>query len=126
MSNENNTDLTTGSVSNHLRRLAIPAATGMLFHTLYNIVDIYFAGRLSTESQAGMAIGYLTFFFLVSFGFGLNGAMASLVGNAIGRKDSKTLEELTTILEVCIKQKLKPLKIYWHLQKKKKKYWQIS
>ena len=38
----------------------------------------------------------------------------------------KTLEELTTILEVCIKQKLKPLKIYWHLQKKKKNYWQIS
>ena len=97
MSNENDTDLTMGSVSNHLRRLAIPAATGMLFHTLYNIVDIYFAGRLSTDSQAGMAIGYLTFFFLVSFGFGLNGAMASLVGNAIGRKDTKTSEELTII-----------------------------
>ena len=97
MLNENGADLTTGSVSNHLRRLAIPAATGMLFHTLYNIVDIYFAGKLSTESQAGMAIGYLTFFFLVSFGFGLNGAMASLVGNAIGKKDTKTAAELTII-----------------------------
>ena len=68
MSDESSIDLTTGSVSSHLKRLAIPAATGMLFHTLYNIVDIYFAGRLSTNSQAGMAIGYLVFFFLVSFG----------------------------------------------------------
>ena len=97
MSAKNTADLTTGSVSGHLRRLAIPAATGMLFHTLYNIVDIYFAGRLSTESQAGMAIGYLTFFFLVSFGFGLNGAMASLVGNAIGEKDKKTTQKLVII-----------------------------
>ena len=97
MSAKNTADLTTGSVSGHLRRLAIPAATGMLFHTLYNIVDIYFAGRLSTESQAGMAIGYLTFFFLVSFGFGLNGAMASLVGNAIGEKDKKTTQKLIII-----------------------------
>ena len=94
MSDESSIDLTVGSVSSHLRRLAIPAAIGMLFHTLYNIVDIYFAGRLSTNSQAGMAIGYLVFFFLVSFGFGLNGAMASLVGNALGSNNKRLAKEL--------------------------------
>ena len=39
---------------------------------------------------------YLTFFFLRTYAL-FNSAMASLVGNAIGRKDSKTLEELTII-----------------------------
>ena len=56
MSDESSIDLTTGSVSSHLKRLAIPAATGMLFHTLYNIDDIYFPVSLSTNSKAGNAI----------------------------------------------------------------------
>ena len=41
-------DLTTGPMAQHFRNLAIPAAMGMLFSTLYNVVDVYFAGLLST------------------------------------------------------------------------------
>jgi Na+-driven multidrug efflux pump len=54
-------DLTVGPMSEHFRRLAIPAALGMVFNTLYNMVDIYFAGRLATSSQAGLAIGFMVF-----------------------------------------------------------------
>lgn len=52
-------DLVTGSIGSHFRTLAVPAAIGMLFNTLYNIVDIFFAGLLSTDAQAGLAIGHL-------------------------------------------------------------------
>ena len=45
-------DLTVGPMALHFRRLAIPAALGMLFATLYNVVDVYFAGRLSTEGAS--------------------------------------------------------------------------
>lgn len=55
-------DLTTGPMVLHFKNLAIPAALGMLFATLYNVVDVYYAGRLSTEAQAGLAIGYQAFF----------------------------------------------------------------
>ena len=80
-------DLTSGSIFQHLRRLAIPAALGMLFHTLYNIVDVYFAGMISTSAQAGLSLGYLVYFFIAAFGFGISAAMAGLLGNALGRKD---------------------------------------
>ncbi len=50
-------DLTTGPMVLHFKNLAIPAALGMLFATLYNVVDVYYAGRLSTEAQAGLALG---------------------------------------------------------------------
>ena len=70
-------DLTSGSISKHLRILALPAALGMLFHTLYNITDVYFSGLLSTNAQAGLSLGYLTYFFIAAFGFGLNAAMAA-------------------------------------------------
>ncbi|MDA8747956.1 MATE family efflux transporter, partial [Litoreibacter sp.] len=80
-------DLTSGPINGHFRRLAIPAAIGMLFSTLYNIVDTYYAGYFGSQAQAGLAVGFQAFFVLVSVGFGLGSAMSALVGNAKGRKD---------------------------------------
>ena len=37
-------NLTIGPMALHFRALALPAAFGMLFATLYNIVDVYYAG----------------------------------------------------------------------------------
>jgi putative MATE family efflux protein len=80
-------DLTEGPISGHFRTLAVPAAMGMLFSTLYNVVDVYFAGQLSTDAQAGLAIGFQAFFIMMAVGFGTGSAMSALVGNARGRKD---------------------------------------
>ena len=81
-------DLTTGPMALHFRTLAIPAAFGMLFTTLYNVVDVYYAGLLSTDAQAGLAIGYQAFFILMAVGFGLSSALSTLVSNAKGSGDS--------------------------------------
>jgi len=87
-------DLTAGSIAGHFRRLAIPAALGMLFTTLYNVVDVYFAGKIGTDAQAGLAIGFQAFFVLVAVAFGLSSAMSSLVGNARGAKDNRMARRL--------------------------------
>jgi len=83
-------DLTTGPIAGHFRTLAIPAAMGMLFTTLYNVVDVYFAGQISTDAQAGLAIGFQAFFIMMAVGFGISAAMSALVGNARGKKDDDT------------------------------------
>ena len=77
-------DLTTGSLPLHFRRLAVPAAIGMVFTTLYNVVDVFFAGLIGTAAQAGLAISFQAFFLFITFGFGLSAAMTALAGNAIG------------------------------------------
>ncbi len=87
-------DLTTGPMADHFRRLAIPAALGMLFTTLYNVVDVYFAGQLGTQAQAGLAIGFQAFFILIAVAFGLSSAMSALVGNARGAKDNRAARRL--------------------------------
>ncbi|WP_299028256.1 MATE family efflux transporter [uncultured Sulfitobacter sp.] len=87
-------DLTTGPLSGHFRRLAIPAAIGMLFSTLYNVVDTFYAGFFGTQAQAGLAVGFQAFFILVAIGFGLSSAMSALVGNAKGRKDDAEARHL--------------------------------
>ncbi|MGB7317538.1 MAG: MATE family efflux transporter [Planktotalea sp.] len=87
-------DLTTGSIGSHFRTLAVPAALGMLFTTLYNVVDVYFAGQIGTQAQAGLAIGFQAFFVLIAVAFGLSSAMSALVGNARGAKDSRSARRL--------------------------------
>lgn len=82
-----NFDLTEGSIAQHFKKIAIPAAIGMVFTTLYNVVDVFYAGLLSTDAQAGLAIAFQVFFVLIALGIGLGSAMSALVGNALGAKD---------------------------------------
>jgi len=88
MKNRREYDLTEGPMSGHFWRLAVPAAMGMLFATLYNVVDVFYAGMLSTEAQAGLAIGFQAFFVFMAIGFGLSSAMSALVSNAKGAKNT--------------------------------------
>ena len=104
-----NDDLTTGPMLTHFKNLAIPAAFGMLFATLYNVVDVFYAGQLSTEAQAGLAIGYQAFFILMAIGFGLGSALSALVSNAKGAKDAEQTRRLAAqglsygvIVTVCL------------------------
>ncbi|MBE1285200.1 MAG: MATE family efflux transporter [Rhodobacteraceae bacterium] len=83
-------DLTAGPIAGHFRALALPAALGMLFSTLYNVVDMYFAGLLSTDAQAGLTMGFQVFFILVSVGIGLSAAMGALVGTALGQRNARS------------------------------------
>ncbi|WP_372574795.1 MATE family efflux transporter [Ruegeria jejuensis] len=87
-------DLTRGPISGHFRALAIPGAIGMVFNTLYNIVDMFFAGLLSTSAQAGLALGFQAFFLAISVGIGLGAAMSALVGNALGAGETRKARRL--------------------------------
>ena len=89
-----NDDLTQGPMREHFITLAIPAALGMLFATLYNVVDTFFAGRISTEAQAGLAIGFQAFFILMAVGFGLQSALSALVSNEKGSGNRKAARGL--------------------------------
>ena len=45
-------DLLKDKIPQLVRKLALPAMIGMLFQTLYNIVDTFFAGKISPEALA--------------------------------------------------------------------------
>ena len=92
-----NLDLSKGSIAGHFRTLAVPGAVSMLFSTLYNIVDMFFAGLLSTSAQAALALGFQAFFIAMAVGLGLGSAMAALVGNSLGEKDHRS--SLTTAVQ---------------------------
>ncbi|MDI3335735.1 MATE family efflux transporter [Defluviimonas aestuarii] len=87
-------NLRQGPIPGHFRALAVPAAIGMVFTTLYNVVDMWFAGLLSTTALAGLSITFQVFFILIAFGVGLGSAMSALVGNALGADDTESAKRI--------------------------------
>ena len=80
-------DLTRGSLARHIRRIAVPASIGYFFNTMYNAVDTYFAGILSTEALAALSISFPVFFILIAMGTGLGTGSTALIANALGEGD---------------------------------------
>ena len=62
-------DLTTGSIPRHIIRLAMPMALGMLFQTLYYLVDLYFVARLGDAAVAGVSAAGNVQFIIMSLLF---------------------------------------------------------
>ena len=69
-----------------LRRVTIPASVGSLFQTFYNLVDTWFAGRISAEAIGAIAKSFPIYFSIIAVGVGLGAATNALIGNSIGEK----------------------------------------
>ncbi len=80
-------DLTSGPLTVHLRAMVGPAALGMVFTTLYNVVDTFYSGWISTDAQAGLSVSFSVFMVLTAFGFGLSQGASALIGRAMGARD---------------------------------------
>ncbi|MEM9604969.1 MAG: MATE family efflux transporter [Pseudomonadota bacterium] len=76
--------LTEGSVVHHLIRLAIPAAMGMVFNTLYNLTDFWFAGMLSDAALAGVSIAGSVFFLIIGIGAGMQSGTTAMIASEVG------------------------------------------
>jgi len=80
------TSLTHKPIPLLLRQLAIPSSLGMLFNTLYNIVDTYYAGLISTEALAALSASSFLFFFIIGMAYGGTSALTALIGHAYGKQ----------------------------------------
>jgi putative MATE family efflux protein len=87
-------DLTSAPIPALIRRLAIPAGTGFFFNTMFNVVDIWYGGRLSTTALAAMSLSFPVFFILLAIGTGVSTGATALIGNALGRGNREEARQL--------------------------------
>lgn len=80
-------DLTEGSIPRHVLRLAAPIAAGMLFQTLYYLVDLYFVSRLGDAAIAGVSTGGNLQFVVIAATQVLGVGTMTLIAHAVGRRD---------------------------------------
>jgi putative MATE family efflux protein len=76
--------LTTEPIPELVRRVAIPASIGFFFNTMYNVVDTYFAGLISTQALASLSLSLPVFFIIIAMGTGVSTGATALIANALG------------------------------------------
>ncbi len=82
-------DLLKDNIPKLVRKLAFPAMVGTLFQTLYNVVDTFFAGKISPEALSALSKSFPIYFIIIATSIGVTVAGTSLIGNSIGEKDNK-------------------------------------
>jgi putative MATE family efflux protein len=80
-------DLTQGSITGHIIKLAIPIVVGMLFQTLYFLVDLYFVARIGDAAIAGVSAGGTLTFVVMALTQVLGVGTVALIAQAVGRQD---------------------------------------
>jgi putative MATE family efflux protein len=80
-------DLVKDPIPRLIRHIAVPASVGFFFHTMYNVVDTFFAGLDSTDALAALAASFPIFFIIIALGSGIGQGATALIANAIGQND---------------------------------------
>jgi putative MATE family efflux protein len=67
-----------------VREITVPASVGFLFNTLYNVVDTYFGGLISTQALASLSLSFPVFFIIIAMGTGISTGATALIATALG------------------------------------------
>ncbi len=79
--------LTTGPIPKHIRNIALPMSIGFFFNTMYNVVDSFYAGQVSTTALAALALSFPVFFIIIAVSEGIARGASALIANAIGAEN---------------------------------------
>lgn len=80
-------DLTTGSLTRHLLTSASYTLVGMVFQTLYILIDLYWVGRLGTTAVAAVGVSGNVMFLVLAGSQMLGVGTTTLVSHATGQQD---------------------------------------
>ncbi len=67
-----------------LARLAVPVGTGFFFNTMFNVVDTFYGGLISTRALAALSLSFPLFFIILAIGAGTSMGSTALIGHALG------------------------------------------
>jgi len=81
---ENEIHLTTQPIAKLIRQIAIPVSIGLFFHTMFNVVDTFYGGLISTQTVAALSLSFPVFFIIIAMGAGFSTGTTALIGNALG------------------------------------------
>ncbi len=87
--------LTSQPIPGLIRQLAVPASVGFFFNTMYNMVDTYFAGLISTGALAALSLSFPVFFIVVAMGSGLGTGATALMATALGANRREEARQLS-------------------------------
>lgn len=79
--------MTESPVPQLVLRLAVPTIVCMMVTALYNVVDAFFVGHLSTEATAGIGISFAYMTFIQAVGFFFGHGSGNYISRQLGRRN---------------------------------------
>lgn len=93
-------DLTRGNIVKQILIMGLPTALGFSFQMFYDIVDIYWIGKISTKAIAGVGIFSTVFWVVEALNEIIGVSSISLISQSFGKKDynrtNKAIEQTIT------------------------------
>jgi putative MATE family efflux protein len=86
--------LTEGSILKALITISIPIILSNLLQTMYQVIDTFWVGRLSTEAVAAVSLSFPITFLLIALGGGLPIAGTVLIAQYKGKGDEKMMNHV--------------------------------
>lgn len=80
-------DFTTTPLPILIRQIALPSSIGMIFNTLFNVIDTYYGGLVSTTALAALSLSFPVFFIILSVGMGMGTGATALISSSLGSGD---------------------------------------
>lgn len=75
-------------------RMAWPTVVSMLVIAMYNIIDAFFVGHISTEATAGVGVSFAYMTFINAFGFFFGHGSGNYISTALGAKKYGDAEKM--------------------------------
>ena len=77
-------NLTKDPISHLIIKMAVPVSVGFFFHTMFNVVDTYFASQINSVAVAAITITFPIFFMIIAISSGTRQGATALIANAEG------------------------------------------
>ena len=84
-------NLTKDPIAGLIKKIAIPASVGTFFQTMFNVVDTFFAGKISPEALSALAKSFPIYFIIIAACVGVTVGGTSLIANSIGENNKKKI-----------------------------------
>lgn len=96
----NSTDLTSGSILKHLLRLTLPMLVGIISMVAFNLVDLYYVGKLGERELAALSFTFpvitVIFSLVQGMGIGATAIVAKSIGS--GNKNRAAMETSASLI----------------------------
>ena len=102
-------DWTRGSITRNIWALALPIITTNLLQSTFNVVDIWFVGRLGPDAIAAVSMSGVVMMLIIVVGAGLSIATTAMVARRIGARNRSGATkiavqslQLTVLASLCV------------------------
>ena len=86
--------MTESPVRRLVLKMAVPTVISMIVTALYNIIDAFFVGHISTEATAGVGVSFAYMTFINAVGFFFGHGSGNYISTALGAKQYGQAEKM--------------------------------